>query len=112
VTEVSNAIRFGLSGVFVVAVGRTAAAGRLPKNLLVGIRIPSTLRSDAAWRAGHLAAASSLTASGVGPIAVATIVGVTRPGSRAQAVLFGIGTAWLLGWVARATLLARRAALA
>lgn len=33
-----------------------AAAGRIPRNHLVGIRLPSTQASDAAWRAGHRAA--------------------------------------------------------
>jgi uncharacterized membrane protein len=112
VTYVSKAIKFGFSGVIAVAVGRTAAAGRLPKNPFVGIRIPSTLRSDEAWRAGHRAAASSLTVSGIGPIAVATVVAVIRPGPHAQAVLIRVGSAWLLGWLGRATLLASRAARA
>src|ERR1700678_2578058 len=112
VTRVAQAIKLGLSGVVMIALGRAAAVGRLPRNLFAGIRIPSTLRSDEAWRAGHLAAASALTVSGVGPIAVATIVGVTRPGPRAQAVLLHIGTAWLLGWLGRATFLASRAARA
>ncbi|RJQ68850.1 SdpI family protein [Pseudonocardiaceae bacterium YIM PH 21723] len=31
-------------------------AGRIKRNHFVGIRIPSTLRSDAAWYAGHRAA--------------------------------------------------------
>ncbi|MGD0220336.1 MAG: SdpI family protein [Acidimicrobiales bacterium] len=110
--RVSKANKFGLSGVIMVALGRGAAAGRLPRNLFAGIRLPSTLRSDEAWHAGHLAAASALTVSGVGPIAVATIVGATRPGPRAQAVLFRIGSAWLLGWLGRATFLASRAARA
>jgi uncharacterized membrane protein len=33
-----------------------AAAGRFPRNHLIGIRLPSTQASDAAWRAGHRAA--------------------------------------------------------
>jgi uncharacterized membrane protein len=107
---VSKATKFGLSGIIAVAVGRAAAAGRLPRNPFVGIRIPSTLRSDEAWRSGHRAAASSLTASGIGPIAVATIVAVTKPEPRAQAVLIWIGSAWLLGWLGRATFLASQAA--
>ncbi len=95
-----------------VALGRVAAAGRLPRNLFAGIRIPSTLRSDEAWRAGHLAAASALTVSGIGPIAVAAIMTLTRPASRAQVVLSRIGSAWLLGWLGRAIFEASRAARA
>jgi SdpI/YfhL protein family len=39
----------------VVGVGRMAATGRLPRNLFAGIRIPSTMRSDEAWRAAQRA---------------------------------------------------------
>lgn len=93
-----------------IAVGRAAATGRLPRNLLAGIRIPATLRSDEAWRVGHLAAASALTISGVGPIAAAVIAGVAKPAPRTQTVLSRFGSLWLLGWLARATFAANRAA--
>jgi hypothetical protein len=33
-----------------------AASGRLPRNGLSGIRLPSTMASDDAWSAGHRAA--------------------------------------------------------
>lgn len=45
-----------MCGVAVVLVTRRAAAGRLGRNAVAGIRIASTLRSDAAWRQGHAAA--------------------------------------------------------
>ena len=112
VTWVSGVVKLGMSGVVMVALGRVAATGRLPRNLFAGIRIPSTLRSDEAWRAGHLAAASALTVSGIGPIAVAMIIALTRPASRTQAVLSRISSAWLLGWLGRATFEASRAARA
>ena len=34
------------------------ANGRLMRNGMVGLRIPSTMSSDEAWRAGHHAAAA------------------------------------------------------
>ncbi len=112
VTSVSGSVKLGLSGVVMVALGRAAATGRLPRNLFAGIRIPSTLRSDEAWRVGHLAAASALTVSGIAPIALAAIVWVARPAPRTQVVLSRIGSAWLLGWLGRATFEASRAARA
>jgi hypothetical protein len=89
-----------------------AATGRLPRNILAGIRIPATMRSDEAWRAGHEAAATALTVAGFGPIAVATIVGATGADRKSQTLLFRFGTAWLLGWLGLATVQANRAARA
>jgi hypothetical protein len=40
----------------VAAIDRRAADGRLGRNAVAGIRTRATLRSDAAWRAGHAAA--------------------------------------------------------
>jgi uncharacterized membrane protein len=47
--------------VFVAWIGKV---GKLPRNYFVGIRIPSTLRSDAAWAAGHRAGAPMMMLSG------------------------------------------------
>jgi hypothetical protein len=109
---VLKAIRFGFGGVVVVGLGRMAAAGRLPRNLFAGIRLPSTLRSDEAWRAGHRTAASALTAAGFGPVVVAVIVAAKSPGRDAETVLFRIGNGWLLAWLGVATVQASRAARA
>jgi hypothetical protein len=40
----------------IILTTRRAASGRLARNQWVGIRSPSTMRSDAAWVAGHQAA--------------------------------------------------------
>ena len=42
--------------VAIIAVNWWAASGRLQRNQWFGIRIPSTMRSDRAWVAGHRAA--------------------------------------------------------
>jgi hypothetical protein len=42
--------------VAIIAVNWWAASGRLQRNQWVGIRIPSTMRSDQAWVTGHRAA--------------------------------------------------------
>ncbi len=107
-----KAIRFGFGGVIVVVLGRMAAKERLPRNIFAGIRIPSTMRSDEAWRAGHRAAASALTVAGAGPVVIAVIVGAKNPGREVQTVLSRIATGWLLGWIGLATVQASRAARA
>jgi hypothetical protein len=108
---VNDAVKLGLSGAAVVAIGRMAAAGRLRRNVLAGIRIPSTMHSDEAWRAGHVAAATALTVAGLGPIAAAALAAKT-PGDHSGKLLSRIGTAWLLGWVGLATFQANQAARA
>jgi uncharacterized membrane protein len=101
--------------VVVIVVARMAAAGRLPRNLFAGIRIPSTMRSDAAWRAGHRAAAPALTVAGLGPVLAAVAAAVTtakQPGLDAGKTLLRAGDGWLLGWLGLAILQASRAARA
>lgn len=105
-----RAIRFALPGLIVAGLGRMSATGRLPRNVFAGIRIPSTMRSDEAWRAGHHAAALALTAAGSGPVAVAIFAGAKRPGRGTEKLLFRIGTGWLLAWIGVATFQANRAA--
>ncbi|MDA8309103.1 MAG: SdpI family protein [Actinomycetota bacterium] len=84
--------------------------GKLPRNPFAGIRIPSTMRSDEAWSAGHRAAASALTAAGVGPVAIAVIVGASRPRPETQRTVLRIANMWLVGWIGIAVLQARQAA--
>ena len=108
-------LRSGLGGVVVIVVARMAAAGRLPRNLFAGIRIPSTMRSDAAWRAGHRAAAPALTVAGLGPVLAAVAAAVTtakQPELDAGKTLLRAGDGWLLGWLGLAILQASRAARA
>jgi hypothetical protein len=107
-----KAIRLGLAGLVVVVLGRLAAAGRLPRNLFAGIRIPSTIRSDEGWLAGHKAAASALTVAGLGPVAAAVIVTARSPEPDTETLLLRIANGWLLGWIGLATLQASRAARA
>jgi hypothetical protein len=109
---VLRALRLGFAGLVVIGLGRMAATGRLPRNLFAGIRIPSTLRSDEAWRAGHQAAAAALTAAGVGPVVAAVIVAAKSPARDTETVLSRIGTGWLLAWLGLATVQASRAARA
>jgi hypothetical protein len=50
------AVMFALLAFLLVAIDWAAANGRLKRNQWVGIRLPSTMRSDRAWVAGHQAA--------------------------------------------------------
>jgi len=109
---VLQSLRLSLAGVIVIGLGRLAATGRLPRNVVAGIRIPSTLRSDEAWDAGHRAAASALTVAGAGPLAVGVYAVSTRKHPESQSVLTRVSTGWLLGWLGLATFRANRAARA
>jgi len=59
-----------IAGALILGVAALGAAGRLPRNYLAGIRIPSTMRSDAAWVAGHRAAKMPMALLGVGMMAL------------------------------------------
>jgi uncharacterized membrane protein len=50
------AVTFAFLAFVLIAVDWAAASGRLRRNQWVGIRIPSTMRDDRAWVAGHRAA--------------------------------------------------------
>ena len=107
-----KAFRLGLPGLIVMVVGRMAATGHLPRNLFAGIRLPSTMRSDEAWRAGHEAAASALMVAGVGPVVTALFVRAKNPGHKGQSILSKVSNMWLLGWIGFASVRANRAARA
>jgi len=55
----------GILGLILLAGGVASTMGRLPMNPLVGIRIPSTMFSDAAWKAAHRAAGPYLILGGL-----------------------------------------------
>lgn len=50
------AATFGFMTALLIAVDWAAVKGHLRRNQFVGIRTPSTMRSDQAWVAGHRAA--------------------------------------------------------
>jgi len=63
-------------------------------------RIPSTMRSEEAWPAGHHAGASALTTAGFGPVVVAEVVAAKSPGREVQTFLSRIAIRWLLAGLA------------
>ena len=61
-----------IAGVIVAGIALLGRVGKLPRNYFVGIRLPSTMRSDEAWVAAHrvawpyiLVTAILITISGV-----------------------------------------------
>ena len=73
----SNVLAYilGATMLLVVVVTQLAASGRIGRNGFVGIRIPPTMASDAAWTAGHKAA---LMPSWIGFALVAVTAGVAQ----------------------------------
>lgn len=99
-------------GAAVSLVGRRAADGRLRRNAVAGIRIGATMRSDAAWRAGHAAARGASDVSG----AVFVLTGLVGVAVRSAPWFAGVllvgahlGLAALLVGVRRAVVAARGA---
>jgi hypothetical protein len=99
-------------GAAVSLVNRRAADGRLGRNAVAGIRIGATLRSDAAWRAGH-SAAQGPTDVAAAVLVVTGLLAVVVRGAPwfAGVVLVGahVGLAPLLVGVRRAVMAAGRA---
>ena len=54
-----------IAGIVVASIGRRGRAGTLRRNRLAGLRTPTTMRSDAAWEAGHRAGGGLLVLAGV-----------------------------------------------
>ena len=93
-----------VAGAAVSLVTRRAADGRLRRNPLAGIRTGATLRSDAAWQSGHVAAVPWADAAGVA-FAAGGLLGLALRTSAFPVALLGgvlVGTALLLTGTVRA----------
>jgi uncharacterized protein YjeT (DUF2065 family) len=97
------------AGALFLWLARLSRAGRLPRNGLVGIRIPSTLASDEAWQAGHLAAAPLTRAIGGVWLGAGVVLLFVAAESPAASILTGGSTAAVLVLVLLAALVADRA---
>ncbi|MFJ4209775.1 SdpI family protein [Paenarthrobacter sp. NPDC089675] len=62
-------VALSLLGLTLMTGGILALIGRLPYNPVVGIRMASTMRSKAAWKAGHRSAGPYLLISGLSALA-------------------------------------------
>jgi uncharacterized membrane protein len=101
-----------LAAALVSLVVRLAATGTLRRNAWAGIRLPATMRSDAAWAAGHRAAVRFTDVAALGALVGAGVAVAVRD---ERGLLFGVlgGGAWLVVWLvvgARRSLLAARGA--
>ena len=99
------------TGLLLIWMARAAADGRLKRNHVAGIRIPSTLKSAAAWLAGHRAAENPTRLAG--GIAIASGVPALLPVTETtMAVAVVGGCVVLLAVVLHAARLASSAARA
>lgn len=88
------------------------ADGAVSRNHAMGIRLPSLLRSDDAWRAGHSAARAPLRAGAAGSGALAVLSAALGANPTPYVVVVLGAVVVLLAGVAVATVRAHRAALA
>jgi hypothetical protein len=88
-----------LAAVLIAVLGRQAAKGKLARNSFVGIRTPSTTKSDQAWLAGHRAALRTV------PLFVFAAVALTAA-LFAAALWASIKVVILLGFVSFGVVLA------
>ncbi|MFF2843131.1 SdpI family protein [Paenarthrobacter sp. NPDC057981] len=85
----------GVLGAVLLAGGVLGLGGRPPMNPVVGIRLPSVMMSDVAWRAGHRSAGPYLILGGASAGAAA-VVSALRPSANPVTVsLAGGGSAVL-----------------
>jgi uncharacterized membrane protein len=93
---------------FLIFTYHRAASGRLVRNHFFGIRIPSTLASDAAWRAGHRAAIPIVWLTV--PAVFGGVVALARTDRASLELAFWSTTAMLLLIVFIAVVVAHKAA--
>lgn len=83
-------IAVGIGGVVTAEVARRAASGRLGRNRVAGIRLPSTMRSDEAWAAAHAASAPTMIVTGWITLGLAAVAGVLAVAGRSEGVVAGV----------------------
>ncbi|MCC6436615.1 MAG: SdpI family protein [Acidimicrobiales bacterium] len=85
------------TGLLVGGVGVAATAGRLPRQHWAGIRLPSTMRSEAAWYAAHRAGGPWIVAAGATSLVAGAVMVLARPGDAlVGAVSIGVAAAVLV----------------
>lgn len=89
----------------------SVAADGLGRNRAAGIRLPSLMRSDAAWRAGHLAARRVMRPLLVGAAVVAIVSVPAKLIPALYVVLLGLSLATTLAALVIGAVSASRAAI-
>jgi uncharacterized membrane protein len=100
---------WGILGLIFVVGGVASIGGRLPMNPIIGIRIPSTMTSDAAWKAAHKSAGPYLILGGLCAFAGVVLV-FTNPSLGVLALTL-IPAAGVLVSVIIAAIVASRSAM-
>ena len=88
-------IALTVGGVALVVLGANARAGKLTRQLAVGLRTKATLASDGAWKAAHEAAANWVIGGGA-ILFVGGVLVVLIDSETAGAVVALIATALML----------------
>ena len=89
------AVLFIAAGVVVAAVSRKLAGGTIDRNSLLGLRLPSTLRSDDAWHAGQRAFATYGVAAGAGSALLGASL-LLRPSQGLAVTVASAASVWLV----------------
>jgi len=98
------------SGILLIWMAHAAASGRLKRNPIAGIRVPSTMVSDEAWLAAHVRAKRATTFAGIASVASGLVAIVPVPAPILAAVaLAGCGA--MLGFVLYGAHVGSRAAV-
>jgi uncharacterized membrane protein len=91
-----------VAGLGVVAVAWAAATGRLKRNWIAGLRLRSTMRSDAAWLAAHRTAEGPFVATGavmvIGGIVLAVSSRMTAESVALGTTVIGVTLALVAGY--------------
>lgn len=107
ITSLTTGLSLAIAGVIVVAVAYRGQRGTLRRNLWVGLRTATLMKSDEAWTTGHRAAAGYMYVAGAGLI-VAGVASVFLT-EAALAIVALAGCVWVLAWVLIASRIATKA---
>ncbi len=100
---------FMVSGLLVAWLSRKLASGSIGRNRVMGLRLRSTMRSDAAWDAGQRAFAPYGVAAGVGCALLGSTL-LLRPTEGLGVVIASAASIWLVVFPALGALMGDLAA--
>lgn len=89
------ALLFIIAGGLVASLSRKLAKGSVDRNQAMGLRLPSTLRSEEAWHAGQQAFAPFGVAAGLGCAALGAGL-LFRPSQGLAILLASLASIWLV----------------